>query len=108
VSLTVYSWTFLAQHDLDGDSIAFGPLPGYVAVVKGCDATLGALDLGNVALIGSAGQVVWTDSFLTTSPTTKSYRGGYVLFPTETAFVQTTAAMDVNVWGYMLYGPPPS
>jgi hypothetical protein len=108
MSTTVYSWTFFEQHDLNGDSPAFGPLPGYVAVVKGVDAVLGGITLGNVQLVGSAGQVIWTASAITLAPAFENYRGGYVLFPGETAFVSTTAEWDVTVWGYMLVGPPPS
>jgi hypothetical protein len=105
---TVYSWTFLAEHDLDGDSVGFGPLEGYVAVIKGIDAVLGPITLGNIELVGSAGQSVWVDAAITIATQYFSYRGGYVLFPGETAFVTTTASMDVTVWGYQLFGPPPS
>lgn len=108
MATNVYSWTFLVQHDLDGSSATFGPLPGYVAVVKGVDAVLGTLDIGNIQLLGAAGQVVWQDGAATPGLHYFSYRGGYVLFPDTEAWIETTAAMDVSVWGYMLAGPPPS
>lgn len=105
---TVYSWTFYEQHDLEGDGAAFGPLPGYIAVIKDVDAVLGGLSIGNVQLIGAAGQVIWVAQAISTAGAYFSWRGRYVLFPDTTAFVSTTVAMDVTVSGFMLLGPPPS
>jgi hypothetical protein len=102
---SVYSRTFIALHDLSGSSIPFGPPPGFVWVIRGVDAVNGEL-LNNVLLKGPAGQVIWANSYSgTVAFAYASYRGRYVLEAAETATLETTAALDVSVWGYELSLP---
>lgn len=101
----VYSVAIYEVHNLNGNGPSLSPGPGLKWVIRGVDAVIGGASLGNVQLIGGAGQVVWTDSSIALAPSYLSYRGRYVVDQGVSFFVATTAAMDVSVWGYALTLP---
>lgn len=105
MALQVYSSLFFTQHDLDGDGAAVGPPAGFIWVLRGVDCVFqGAA--GAVFVANSAGAAIWSNSFLAAVGLKyASYRGRYVVEPTETLFASTSAPMDVSFWGYTLTLP---
>lgn len=103
--LPVYSTLFYAQHDLSGDSGGLGPADGTLWVIRGIDAVNGEL-VNNIVAYGTAEQLFWANSFGgTIAFDYASYRGRMVVPEGQTVHLQTTAAMDVCMWGYTLTLP---
>lgn len=101
----VYTIAMYQVHDLSGTGVDFGPPVGFAWIIKDVDAVNGEA-LNEVQLHGPAGQVIWANSFGgTVGFDYASYRGRAVLVFPDVAHVETTAAMDVSVYGYQLSLP---
>lgn len=102
---SVYSRRFYAVHDLDGTGPDLGPPPGEVWIVRDIDVVNGEL-LNNVLWLGSAGQVIWANSFGgTIAFDFASFRGRQVFEPGDTFHFHTTAPLDITASGYALTLP---
>lgn len=103
----VYSTQLLAVQGLDGSQVYTVPIDK-VLVIRDLDVYWGGSisNAGNVALIGSAGQTIWsTGSAGDGSSKSWSWRGRQVLESGEAFSVHTDTAMDVTVSGYLLTAP---
>lgn len=102
---SIYSQTFVQAHNFSGTSSPLGPSAGFVWVIRGVDVVNGEA-LNFFGLKGAGGQLIWAKSFATPLGFDYgSYRGRYVVEQGDTVTMQSTAALDVSIWGYNLTAP---